>query len=113
MEDDRVQVGGKVVLAAFPRLPDLGPVLGLLPDTLDVQLEATLMSLGEGRGALLVRGIEASRIPLPRRLIPDILDALAGSRPPGLPPEALPFPLPGRVTAAYIEADSLVLTIDP
>lgn len=113
MDGDRVHVGGRVVLQAFPQLPDLGPVLGLLPDTLDVELEATLLSVEAGRGALLVRGIEASRIPLPQRLIPDILDALAGEQSAGLPPEALAFPLPGRVTGAYIEADSLVLTIDP
>jgi hypothetical protein len=69
--------------------------------------------VGEGRGALLVRGVEASRIPVPQRLIPEILDALAGERHSGLPREALAFPLPGRVTGAYIEADSLVLTIDP
>jgi hypothetical protein len=113
IDRERIHLRSRVHLASFPDLPDLGPILGLLPDTMEVELEGSLMSLGEEEGVMLVRGIEASRIPLPGRLIPQILRALGWESRPGLPPEAFAFPLPGPLTAAYIDSDSLVLTIEP
>ncbi|MFC1660133.1 hypothetical protein ACFL3S_01530 [Gemmatimonadota bacterium] len=113
MQGERILLRSKVQLASFPDLPDLGPILGLLPDTLDVALEGSLMALGDEEGVLLVRGVEASRIPLPRRMIPQILRALGRESRPGLPPEAFVFPLPGVLTSAYILSDSLILTIEP
>jgi hypothetical protein len=109
---DRVRLGARVALAVFPDLPDLGPILGILPDTLDVVLEASMMPFGPGRAALMVHGLEASRIPLPRRLIPEILAAMGRSSEPGLPPEAILVPLPSGVGAAYILGDSLILSND-
>ena len=110
--EDRVRLGARVALEAFPDLPDLGPILGILPDTLDVVLEASLMPFGPGRAALMVHGLEASRIPLPRRLIPGILAAMGRSAEPGLPPEAIVVPLPSGVGSAYILGDSLILSTD-
>lgn len=113
LRDDRVHFGGKVALDAFPDLPDLGPMLGILPDTLAVVLEATLLPFGEKTAALLVHGVEASRVPLPRRLIPEILRGMGRVDQPGLPPEAITIPLPSGLGSAYILADSLILTHDP
>jgi hypothetical protein len=113
MERERIHLRGRVVLASFPDLPDLGPIIGLLPDTMDVEMEASLVALGDEEAALLIRGIEASRIPLPVRMVPQILEALGRESRPGLPPEALVFPLPGHLRSAYILSDSLILTIDP
>jgi len=97
-------------LGSFPDLPDLGPILGILPDTLDVAFEAALMPFGNGRAALLIHHLEASRIPLPRRFIPDILTAVGRTNQPGLPPEALLVPLPSGLGSAYILTDSLILS---
>jgi hypothetical protein len=113
LEEGRVHVRARVALEAFPDLPDLGPILGILPDTLDVALEAALMPFGNGAAALLVHGLEAARIPLPRRLIPEILTAMGRVDRPGLPPEALLVPLPSGLGSAYILTDSLILTHPP
>jgi hypothetical protein len=109
----RVHLQARVVLESFPELPDLGPILGILPDTLDVALQASLMPYGELESALLVHQVEASRIPIPRRLIPDILNAMGRSGKPGLPPEAITVPLPAGLESVYILTDSLILSTEP
>jgi hypothetical protein len=54
LRDGRVHLSAQVVLSSFPDLPDLGPVLGILPDTLEVVLHASLMPFGPEESALLV-----------------------------------------------------------
>ena len=112
LEDGRFHLRAKVALESFPDLPELGPIIGILPDTLDVALQASLMPFGDGTAALLVHRLEASRIPLPRRMIPGILTAMGRRDRPGLPPEALLVPLPSGLASAYILTDSLILTND-
>lgn len=112
-EEGRVRLSAQVVLASFPEVPDLGPVLGILPDTLDVVVHASLVPFGEEESALLVHSVEASRIPLPRRLIPEILRAVGRVDRPGLPPEALAVPLPAGLGSAYILTDSLIISSPP
>jgi hypothetical protein len=112
LEGGRVNLSAKVALGSFPDLPELGPIIGILPDTLDVALQASLMPFGNGMAALLVHRLEASRIPLPRRMIPGILTAMGRTGRPGLPPEALLLPLPSGLGSAYILTDSLILTKD-
>jgi len=111
--DGRVHLAARVVLRDFPDLPDLGPILGILPDTLDVVLHASLVPFGEEESALLIHDLEASRIPIPRRLIPEILRAVGRVDRPGLPPEALAVPLPSGLASAYILTDSLILSSIP
>ncbi|MGM0669842.1 MAG: hypothetical protein ACQET1_08980 [Gemmatimonadota bacterium] len=110
LEDGRMHLRALVIRHEFPDLPDLGRILGILPDTLNVELHASLMPFGQEESALLVHGLEASRIPIPRRLIPDILRAVGRKERPGLPPEALAIPLPSGIEAAYIVTDSLILS---
>lgn len=113
LEDGRVQLRARVALSSFPDLPDLGPILGILPDTLDVALHASLMPFGQGSAALLVHRIEAARIPLPGRLVPEILAAMGREDRPGLPREALLVQLPSGLASAYILTDSLILSHHP
>ncbi|MBT8397618.1 MAG: hypothetical protein KJN92_11660, partial [Gemmatimonadetes bacterium] len=113
LKDGRIHFRSRVALTAFPELPDLGPILGMLPDTLDVTLEASLMAFGDREVGLLVHRVEASRIPLPGRLIPEILDAMGREPRSGLPPEALLFPLPRGMGSAYILTDSLIISRNP
>jgi hypothetical protein len=110
LDEGRIHVRAEVVLGAFPELPDLGPILGILPDTLTVEMEASLMPFEPGQAALLVEKVEAGRIPLPRRLIPEILKAMGRVDRPGLPPEAITVPLPPGLGSVYILADSLVIS---
>ncbi|MGD2120165.1 MAG: hypothetical protein PVJ76_00400 [Gemmatimonadota bacterium] len=112
LKEGRIHFRSRVALASFPDLPDLGPFLGILPDTVDVALEATMMPFGEGRAALLVHKVEAMRIPLPGRVVPEILQAMGREERPGLPPEAIMVPLPSGLGSAYISTDSLVLSRD-
>jgi len=91
----------------------LGPFLGILPDTLNVTLQASVMPFGDGKAALLVHQVEAMRIPLPGRLVPEILEAMGRKEQPGLPPEALLVPLPSGFGSAYILTDSLILSRNP
>jgi len=65
-----------------------------------------------GKAALLVHSVEASRIPLPRRLVPQILTAMGRTDQPGLPPEAFLVTLPSGLGSAYILTDSLFLSND-
>jgi hypothetical protein len=111
--EGRIHLRSRLALESFPELPDLGPFLGILPDTLDVALEASVMPFGEGRAALLIHKVEAMRIPLPGRLVPEILQAMGRANEPGLPPEAIMVPLPSGLASAYILSDSLVLSRDP
>jgi hypothetical protein len=113
LSDGRVQLEARVALDAFPELPDLGPILGILPDTLAVELEGSLLPFGDGKAAFLVQGLEASGVPLPRRLVPEILQAMGREDLPGLPPEALTISLPSGLSSAYILTDSLILSRDP
>jgi len=110
LEADRIHLQAQVVLSSFPDLPDLGPILGILPDTLRVDVEASLMPFDSEQVALLVQKLEAGRIPLPRRMIPEVLKAMGREDYPGLPPEALTIPLPPGLTSVYILADSLVIS---
>jgi hypothetical protein len=112
LREGRVHFRSRVVLESFPDLPDLGPFLGILPDTVDVNLQASIMPFGEGRAALLVHRVEAMRLPLPRRLVPEILLAMGRKDMPGLPPEAFLVPLPTGLGSAYILTDSLILSRD-
>lgn len=113
LDEGRVQLSAEVVLGAFPDIPDLGPILGILPDTVGVVLLGSLLSFGEEESALLVHGVDASRIPIPRRLIPGILRGIGRVDRPGLPPEALAVPLPAGLRSAYILSDSLILSFAP
>ncbi|MDH5758604.1 MAG: hypothetical protein OEZ65_03380 [Gemmatimonadota bacterium] len=107
--DGRVTATGRVGVGSFPRLPDLGAVLGMLPDTLPVVVRGELVQPAPDLVAVLVDGIEAMRIPLPQGLIPDVLDGLGRRDRDGLPQNAIEVPIPRGVGAAYVGEDTLFL----
>lgn len=109
LSDGRVRLVASVALGAFPRLPKLDEVLGILPDTVTVQLEGSLVPLDRGRLALLVDYIEVARIPLPRRMIPRVLEGLGRGGDTGSPEDALAVPMPDGLQSVYVQRDSLVL----
>ena len=111
-EAGRAYTSGQVALADFPKLPDLGPVAGMLPDTVSLELRGSVMGFGDREAALMVQGIEVAGIPLPGRLIPEVLTALGRSDREGLPEEAVAVLLPTGIAAAHVEGDMLILVAD-
>jgi hypothetical protein len=51
-------------------------------------------------------------VPIPPRLVPEILKALGRTETAGLPPDALAVPLPRGLRAAYVRSDTLVLVAE-
>lgn len=112
LKEGRVQLSARVALAAFPRLPRLDNVLGLLPDTVPVVLEGSLVPLDQNHLALLVDQLQVSHIPLPRRLIPQVLAGFGREDSSALPEDALAVPLPDGLRSVFVQRDSLVLVAD-
>jgi hypothetical protein len=77
----QVTLSARVATIAFPELPSLDPVIGMLPDTVHVQLEGALAQFGKQSLAFHVAHLEAAEIPLP----------------------------PAGIDSVYVELDSLVL----
>jgi hypothetical protein len=109
LSDGRVRLGARVARDAFPEIPRLDEVLGLLPDTVGIRLEGALMAHDRLHLGLVVDEIEAGRIPLPRRFIGDVLAGLGRVPPAGLPREAITVPLPDGLQSVYVQGDSLFL----
>lgn len=109
MSDGHLHLSARVAVEAFPELPALGEVLGILPDTVSVEIRGSLTPFDVSRAALHVDRIEAAHIPLPARMIPDVLNALGRKEILNLPPDAMAIPLPQGLSAAYVLRDSLVL----
>ncbi len=109
LHEGRVRITARVATEAFPRLPRLEEVMGLLPDTVLMEMEGALVPLDQSFLALLVDRVEASRIPIPKRLIADILAGLGREGPSSLPAAALAVPIPDGVASVFVQKDSLVL----
>jgi hypothetical protein len=112
VEAGKVYLSARVAIAAFPDLPAVDEIVGLLPDTVDIELRGTVVPFGDGVSALHVERVEAERIPLPSRIIPGILRALGRRDRDGLPPGSMAVPLPTGLDRAFVEGDRLVLQID-
>ena len=108
LEGDRVRLSGRVPVDHLPQIRSLGEVAGLLPDTAEVAVNGQVIPLSHGRVALAVDQVTAAHIPLPRRLIPEVLGGLRKGGA-DVPVDALPLPLPHSITSAYVRADSLIL----
>lgn len=109
LRQGRVRLTARVAVNAFPRLPKLGEVIGLLPDTVFLDMEGVLAPLDQAFLALVVDQVEASRIPIPRRMIADVLAGMGREGPPSLPVNALAVPIPDGVRSVSVQGDSLVL----
>jgi len=108
----RVTLSARVTTAAFPDLPALDPVIGMLPDTVPVRMDGGLAQFGKQSLAFRVAGLEVAAIPLPDRLVPPVLYALGRTDQGGLPKNTLHVPLPAGIDSVYVARDSLVLVGD-
>jgi hypothetical protein len=109
LSDGRVRLSARVAVDAFPRLPRLEEVAGLLADTVRIRMDGSLVSFEPRYLALVVDRIEASRVPIPSRMIDDVLAGFGRRRPDGAPPHAIAVPLPKGVRSAFVQGDSLVV----
>ncbi len=111
LEGDKVRLSGRVPVDHLPDVKSLGEVGGLLPDTTEVAVKGQVIPLGQGRVALAVDQVTAAHVPLPHRLIPQILAGLKQGRPAEstVPADALLLPLPRNISSAYVRSDSLIL----
>lgn len=112
LSGSRVNLFALVATDAFPELPALDPLLGILPDTVPVRLAGELSQFGKQSLAFHVDQIEAATIPLPVRMVPEMLAALGRAHRGGLPPNALHLPLPSGIDSVFVARDSLVLVSD-
>lgn len=108
LKGGRIRILAQVPTERFPRVEELGEVMGFLPDTTEVAVTGQLIPLGRGRVGLAVDEVTAARIPLPRGLVPTMLQRLGRKDEPGLPPDAIALPLPAGAAGAYVRGDSLV-----
>lgn len=109
LEDGRVHVSARVAVDAFPRLPHLDKVVGILPDTVLLEMEGSLVRFDQRNLALLVDHMQVAHIPLPKPMIKDVLSGLGADRQNNLPEDALMVPLPHGLSSAFVQRDSLVL----
>ncbi len=110
IRDGELRLGLDIPLDRIPRIPELESVRSVLPERVPVELRGTLLTLEGGEAALLIRRIDASSVPIPRRFHADIARAINPERPPLLPEEAIPVPLPPGVRTIHVEGDRLVAT---
>ena len=110
MDAEDLFLRARVAVEAFPDLPALDEVMGLLPDTVTIEMRARLVPFSDNFAALTVRRVEASRVPLPSRMIPGILGSLGRVDRDGLPSDAIAVPLPSGASNAWVEESALVLT---
>lgn len=111
LHDGRVRVSARVATEAFPRLPRLEEVMGLLPDTVLLEMEGALIPIDQAFMALRVDKVEASKVPIPSRLVADVLAGLGRRGPASLPADALAVPIPDGVGSVSVQRDSLVLEV--
>ena len=100
---------GAVTLDEVPAFPDLEQILSILPDTLELEARGSIVPI-EGSGpAFLVDRMQAAGIPLPRRVVPDVLEALGREALPGLPAEALSLQLPAGLDDVEVSGDVVLV----
>jgi hypothetical protein len=107
LNDDKIEVSGRVPLDRLPSAGEFGQAVQFLPDTTEIQVVGKLLPLDDRRAALAVDRVSAARIPLPQRLVASALRKLGRKDEPGLPADAMAIPLPLGANAAYVRGDSL------
>lgn len=113
MEDGIITLDVNVAVEALPQYLDMDDVLEFLPDTIEVSLAGTFAPLEDQNwGAFIVHGVQVSLIPVPERMIPDIIKILGKTDVDGLPDDAIAIPLPRGLKSVYVIRDSLVLVRD-
>lgn len=107
--EGRVRLAGRVPTRQFAGAAAAEEILAFLPDTTELSAAGQLVPLRRERVALEVLEMSAARIPLPERMVPQVLASLGLPVGPPLSPNMVALPLPPGAETAYISGDSLVL----
>jgi hypothetical protein len=109
LEQGHIHLKARVAVAAFPQLSRLGGLMGMLPDTVPLEMEGSLVPSDAEYMALLVDKVELAYVPIPKSMVVEVLKGLGRHAPSTMPPDALPVPIPDGVKFIYVQRDSLVL----
>lgn len=109
LREGRVRLTGRVATHRIAPAGNLTDVLSLLPDTTELSATGQLVPYEGERVALEINDLAAARVPLPSRVIPQVLDLLGRPAEAPLPRNAVALPLPAGAGAAYVSGDSLVV----
>lgn len=109
LQDGRVRLAGRVPTRQFAGAAAAEEILAFLPDTTELSAAAQLVPLRRDRVALEVFDMSAARIPLPERMVPQVLASLGLPVGPPLSPNMVALPLPPGAESAYVSGDSLVV----
>ena len=112
-EEERVGLSALVVAEEFPGLPKLDEIIGLLPDTIAVEMQGMIAPLDQGHFSLIINRLWMGKIPIPPSLIPAILTAFGREGRRALPRNALLIPKPDGIESVFVRADSLFLLANP
>lgn len=112
-EGREVRLGLRVAISELPPAALLERLRSILPDTVPGGFRGTVFGVGDGAAVFLVRRVDVSGVPLPRSLVPHILEYLGAGNRDDLPREALSLPLPTGVRTIYVDDDHLILAGDP
>lgn len=96
----------------IPSLPGLlAPVLGVLADTVGVEVAGGLELVEGGRAMFLIDRIKVvgTPLPLPGRFVPLILAAIDRRSAPGLPPNSVVTLVPAAIGGIQVEDGALLL----
>lgn len=108
VSDGRVTLEGSVATARFGEIAELREILSFLPDTASLRAVGSFVPLDSGHVGLEIHELGAAGIPVPRRLIPNVLGKFRRGDVPGLGSNALAVPLPPGVRSVYVSGDSMV-----
>lgn len=107
--EERIEFQAAVLPGEIPDLPNLGGLLGLLPDTVEILVIGSLLPSSEEGTLLHIDGIELQGWPVPPSSVPEILAAMGRESPPGVPESAVLVPALGGLKGAGIQDGGLVL----
>jgi len=105
----QIQTSARVSGAALGQVPELISRLGVVDDTVGIEMDGTLVPYGDGAVSMVVQRLHIGGVPVIGPLIPRTLDALGRTRRADLPDDAILAPLPAGLSAAWIRGDTLVL----
>ena len=108
-EEEQVRLSAFVIAEKFPGLLKLDEIIGLLPDTIAVEMQGMIAPLDQGHFSLIINRLWMAKIPIPSSLIPAILTAFGREGRRALPRNALLIPKPDGIESAFVRADSLFL----
>lgn len=106
--DDRVRLSMYVATSHLPSARSVGRAVGLLPDTVVVDVFGSIQSF-DGRLGLVVARLEVAHVPLPSGLVDELLGAVRMSDLPEPPPATLWLPRADGIGTARVLQGALEL----